>query len=86
MTSFPTSSSSSRSKGRRCPKCRRRLTFYALSCYHCNWQVPFKPVIMLLIAVGVGLLGTGIYLGVGKALGGGPNTPNIKHATTDIHH
>lgn len=66
------SSSSSRSSTRRCPKCRRRQGRFSLMCQHCAYQVPYRQVYLMLIALGLGLVGVAVVLGVKQYLVGPP--------------
>ena len=65
------SSGSARSRAKRCPKCRRRMGKLSMRCDHCNWQVPYRQVYLMLMTLCVALVVIGGALVSRRLLGGG---------------
>ena len=75
------SSGSSSSGTRRCPKCRRRMKRLALRCFNCNWTVPYRQFYLGLIALGAGVLGVALFLSAQRFFGGPTSSPGAMNVT-----
>ncbi len=71
-----------RSGRRRCPKCRRRLSRFAIRCSHCAWMAPYGQAVILSVALFVALAVAGIVVGVQKYLAGQESSSGVTFGRT----